>query len=312
MEDRNIVVTGGAGFIGSSLARILARENQVVVVDDLSTGSLENVQDLVDGQSITFIEGSITDLGLLQKMFKDVDYVFHEAAVPSVPRSVKDPIGSNYANINGTLNVLVAAKDNGVEKVVYASSSSAYGDTPMLPKREDMKPFPLSPYAVSKLTGEYYCQVFTEVYNLPTISLRYFNVYGPRQDPSSEYAAVIPKFINRVSDDKPPIIYGDGEQTRDFTFINDVVNANILAAECGVTGIFNVAGGKRISINELAKLVMRIMGKDLDPVYGDSRPGDIKHSLADVSKAKEEFGYNPMFDINIGLTETIEWFQKQI
>jgi len=310
MKNRNIVVTGGAGFIGSNLVKELARENHVIVIDDLSTGYLKNIQDLVDEKNIEFAQGSVTDLNLLQKTFKDVDYIFHEAAIPSVPRSIKDPIGSNHANINGTLNVLVAAKDNKVRKVVYASSSSAYGDTPTLPKREDMKPRPLSPYAVSKLTAEYYCQVFTGVYKLPTASLRYFNVYGPQQDPLSEYAAVIPKFISNISNDKSPVIYGDGEQTRDFTFVNDVVNANILAAESKATGIYNVAGGKSISVNDLTKLIMKIIGKDLDLDYQNPRPGDIKHSFADISKIREKLNYEPKFNLMNGLEETIKWFQK--
>lgn len=310
MKNRNIVVTGGAGFIGSNLVKELACENHVIVIDDLSTGYLKNIQALVDEKNIEFAQGSVTDLNLLQKTFKDVDYIFHEAAIPSVPRSMKDPIGSNHANINGTLNVLVAAKDNKVKKVVYASSSSAYGDTPTLPKREDMKPRPLSPYAVSKLTAEYYCQVFTGVYKLPTASLRYFNVYGPQQDPLSEYAAVIPKFISNISNDKSPVIYGDGEQTRDFTFVSDVVNANILAAESKATGIYNVAGGKSISVNDLTKLIMKIIGKDLDLDYQDPRPGDIKHSFADISKIREKLNYEPKFNLMNGLEETIKWFQK--
>jgi len=310
MKGKNVVVTGGAGFIGSNLVRALAGENEVIVIDDLSTGNPENIRGLIDNQSIMFVEGSITDLDLLNKTFKNVDYVFHEAAIPSVPRSVKDPIESNYANVNGTLNVLVAARDSGVEKVVYASSSSAYGDTPVLPKNEDMKPSPLSPYAVSKLVGEYYCQVFTEVYGLSTASLRYFNVYGPRQDPLSEYAAVVPIFISQVLNDDCPVIFGDGSQTRDFTFIRDVVNVNILAMKSKVSGVFNIAGGKRISINELAKLVMKIIGRNLDIVYEDPRPGDIMHSLADISKAKEKLGYEPRFDLTKGLEETLKWFQK--
>jgi len=310
MKGKNVVVTGGAGFIGSNLVRALAGENEVIVIDDLSTGNPENIRGLIDNQSIMFVEGSITDLDLLNKTFKNVDYVFHEAAIPSVPRSVKDPIESNYANVNGTLNVLVAARDSGVEKVVYASSSSAYGDTPVLPKNEDMKPSPLSPYAVSKLVGEYYCQVFTEVYGLSTASLRYFNVYGPRQDPLSEYAAVVPIFISQVLNDDCPVIFGDGSQTRDFTFIRDVVNVNILAMKSKVSGVFNIAGGKRISINELAKLVMKIIGRNLDIVYEDPRPGDVMHSLADISKAKEKLGYEPRFDLTKGLEETLKWFQK--
>ena len=310
MKGKNVVVTGGAGFIGSNLVRTLAKENEVIVLDDLSTGVLENIQDILDDQKVNLVEGSITDLDLLQKTFQNIDYVFHEAAIPSVPRSVKDPVKSNYANVNGTLNVLVAARDNGVKKVVYASSSSVYGDTPVLPKKEDMSPSPLSPYAVSKLASEYYCQVFTEVYGLPTVSLRYFNVYGPRQDPSSDYAAVVPRFISRVLNGESPIIFDDGNQTRDFTFVKDTVNANILAMEGKACGVFNIAGGKRISINELAQLVMRIVGKEVDVIHEDSRPGDIRDSLADISKAKEELGYEPRFDLPKGLEETLGWFQK--
>lgn len=312
MKSCKVVVTGGAGFIGSNLARELAAKNHVIVVDDLSTGRLKNIQDLIDTNKIKFIRGDIADVGFLQKTFRNVDYVFHEAALASVPRSVTDPIKSNYVNVNGTLNVLVAAKDNGVKKVVYASSSSVYGDTPTLPKKEDMKLHPSSPYAVSKLTGEYYCKVFSEVYCLSTVSLRYFNVYGPYQDPNSEYAAVIPKFIRRIINGQPPIIYGDGEQTRDFTFVKDVVNANILAAKVSSTGIFNIACGKRISINDLAKLLMKISGKQMEPDYDNPRSGDILHSLADISKAKEKLKYKPRFKFISGLEETIKWFRKQI
>jgi UDP-glucose 4-epimerase len=310
MKDKNIVITGGAGFIGSNLTKELADENAVTVLDDLSTGYLKNIQDAIDTDKIGFSRGSVTDLNLLQKVFRNVDYVFHEAAIPSVPRSIKDPVKSNHVNINGTLNVLVAAKDNGVKKVVYASSSSAYGDTPTLPKIEGMNPCPLSPYAVSKLAAEYYCQVFTEVYNLPTVSLRYFNVYGPQQDPSSEYAAVVPKFISNVSSNKSPIIYGDGEQTRDFTFVNDVVHANILAAESKATGVFNIAGGKRITITDLTQSIMNLMGKELDVIYEDPRPGDIMHSIADISKARKELNFEPQFNLSIGLEKTIQWFIK--
>jgi len=311
MECKKIVVTGGAGFIGSNLVRCLSNDNKVVVIDDISTGYKENIQNLIDDKKVEFIEGSVTDLPLLQKSFKNVHYVFHEAAIPSVPRSIKDPVTTNNVNINGTLNVLLAARDCGVRKVVYASSSSVYGDTQTLPKKEEMTPNPLSPYAVSKLAGEYYCRVFTEVFCLPTTILRYFNVYGPRQDPLSEYAAVIPRFITRVLNGNPPVVYGDGDQTRDFTFIDDVIYANLLAAESDATGIFNAAGGKRISINELAKTVMTLYNKKLEIVYKEARPGDIKHSLADISKAKEKFGYSPKFDIKNGLKETIQWFQKQ-
>jgi len=310
MNKRRIVVTGGAGFIGSNITRTLSSDNEIIVIDNLSTGHIENIQDLMDQNSITFVNDTITNLDLLKNLFKNVDFVFHQAAIPSVPRSIKDPISSNYANINGTLNVLVAAKQNNVKKVVYASSSSVYGDTPTLPKKEEMKPSPLSPYAVSKLTAEYYCQVFTGVYGLPTASLRYFNVYGPKQDPSGDYAAVIPKFIQRVMDNQSPVIFGDGKQTRDFSFINDVVKANILAAESQATGVFNVAGGKRITINKLAELVMNLIGNNLDIKYEEPRTGDIMHSLADISKAEDHLGYKPDFDIEKGLMETIKWFQK--
>ena len=310
MKGKKVVVTGGSGFIGSNLTQELSKENQVTVVDNLSTGYLENIQNLINSGDIIFVEGSITDMDLLQKLFEDVDYIFHQAAIPSVPRSVKDPISSNYTNVNGTLNVLVAARDNNVKKLVYASSSSAYGDTPVLPKSEDMKPCPLSPYAISKLTAEYYCQVFSDVYNLATASLRYFNVFGPKQDPSSEYAAVIPKFIGSVLNDKSPIVYGDGEQTRDFTFVDDVVNANILAAESRSTGVFNIAGGKRISINDLAGLIMELLDKDLDITHIEPQPGDIKHSLADISKAREQIKYMPKFNVKDGLKETVKWFQQ--
>ena len=310
MKGSKVVVTGGAGFIGSNLAQELSKENQVTVFDDLSTGYLENIENLINSRDIIFVKGSITDMDILQKLFEDVDYIFHQAAIPSVPRSVKDPISSNFTNVNGTLNVLVAARDNNVKKLVYASSSSAYGDTPVLPKREDMKPCPLSPYAISKLAAEYYCQVFSDVYNMATASLRYFNVFGPRQDPSSEYAAVIPKFIGSILNDKSPIVYGDGEQTRDFTFVDDVVNANILAAESMSTGVFNIAGGKRISINDLAGLIMEILDKDLDITHIEPQPGDIKHSLADISKAREQIKYMPKFNVKDGLKETVKWFQQ--
>jgi len=311
MMDKRILITGGAGFIGSNLASYLAmKQNQVIVLDDLSTGRKENIEDLVTQGRIEFIQGSITNLDLLMDSFKGIDYVFHQAALPSVPRSIKDPLTSNDVNINGTLNVLIAAKDTHVKKVIYASSSSVYGDTPTLPKLETMIPHPLSPYAITKLTGEYYCQVFTDVFHIPTVALRYFNVYGPRQDPLSEYAAVIPKFITRVMDNQSPIIYGDGEQTRDFTYVDDVIQANILAAESNATGVFNAAGGRRITINELAATVMTICGKKLNITYKDSRPGDIKHSLADSSKAHNAFGFTLKYDIERGLKETIKWYQQ--
>ena len=304
------VVTGGAGFIGSHLAEELARRGyQVIILDNLSTGKTENVAHLLSQDNAEFIQGSITDLSLLEKTFRGVDYVFHQAAIPSVPRSIESPLDSHEVNITGTLNVLLAAKSNSIKKVVYASSSSVYGDTPTLPKREDMLPNPQSPYAVTKLTAEYYCQVFHQVYRLPTVCLRYFNIYGPRQDPNSQYAAVIPKFIKRVSQGKPPIIFGDGKQTRDFTFVKDAVEVNILAAESDAADIFNIGKGESITINELAHLIIRLVGNNVAPTHQQPRAGDIRHSLADISRARE-FGYNPKYNLEQGLKETISGIRR--
>lgn len=311
MKNKKVVVTGGAGFIGSHLAEELAKNNEVIIIDNLSTGKIGNIQHLLELDNVSFIKGDVRDLELLKKSFENADYVFHQAAIPSVPRSIKDPISTNEVNVNGTLNVLIAARDCDVKKVVYASSSSVYGDSPTLPKKESMLPNPLSPYAVSKLTGEYYCKVFSILYGLKTICLRYFNVYGPRQDPSSQYAAVIPKFISRILNNKPPIIYGDGKQTRDFTFVKDVVYANILAAETQAQGIFNIATGKRISIHDLAHKIMNIIGKHLNIIYDKPRPGDIRDSLADISKAIAKINYKPKYSLDKGLEVTIKWFQKQ-
>lgn len=303
------VVTGGAGFIGSNLVEELAnRGTEVIIIDDLATGKMENITELLTRAEVNFVKGSVTNLELLTGVFNDVDCVFHQAAIPSVQRSVEDPQVTNEVNVNGTLNVLFAAKECGVEKVVYASTAAVYGDTPELPKREDMKPNPKSPYAVSKLTGEQYCAVFGEVYGLKTVCLRYFNVYGPKQDPASEYAAVIPLFITQVRANKPPIIYGDGEQTRDFAFVKDVVHANILASERG-EGVFNIASGRRISLNELSHTIIGMIDKDLKPVYTEPRKGDIKHSLADVSLAKGKLGYECEYSLEKGLKETIEYFK---
>ncbi len=299
-----ILITGGCGFIGSNLADELAKKHEVVIVDDLSTGRAANVEDL----DVELVQGSITDMALLKENFRGVDYVFHQAALPSVQRSVDDPVLANEVNVSGTLNVLVAARDADVKKVIYASSSSVYGDTPTLPKREDMKPDPRSPYAVAKLTGEYYCRVFNEIYGLKTVALRYFNVYGPRQDPSSDYAAVIPKFVNRIMAGKGPIIYGDGEQTRDFTFVRDVVQANVRAMESDAAGVFNVAAGQRISVNDLAGMIMEIIGNHMDCVHEETRAGDVRDSLGDISRAHAGFGYVPRYGMEDGLSETIGWF----
>ncbi len=311
MNSKKVIVTGGAGFIGSHLAEELAeRDYQLIILDDLSTGKMENIEQLLKRDNVRFVQGSVTNLHLLQGLSQNVDYVFHQAAIPSVPRSIRNPKASHSVNITGTLNVLLAARDSGVKKVIYASSSSVYGDTPTLPKVEDMVPNPQSPYALTKLVGEYYCNIFHQIYDLPTICLRYFNVYGPGQDPNSQYAAVIPLFVTRVLQNKPPIIYGDGEQTRDFTFIKDVVRANILAAEGDAYGVFNIGVGRSISINELAELVIKLMGGDIKPIRQELRPGDVRYSLADITRAKT-FGYAPKHALEEGLRETIKRFTNE-
>ena len=308
MNNKKVIITGGLGFIGSNLAERLIKDNEVTIIDDESTGKMENIKHL-ESDNLKVIKGSITDLDLTD-IFKGHDYVFHQAALPSVPRSIEDPKSSNEANITGTLNVLVAAKDAGVKKVVCASSSSVYGDTPTLPKSEDMPVNPLSPYAITKMTGEFYCKVFQELYGLQTVSLRYFNVFGPRQDPTSQYSAVIPKFIDAILNNKSPVVYGDGEQSRDFSYIKHVVDANILACESDKTGVYNIACGRRITINQLIDMINTILGKDIEPTYSEARAGDIKHSLADISKASL-FGYEPKSDFKQELEETIRWFRNE-
>ena len=307
MKNYQIIVTGGLGFIGSNLVEKLIKHNEVTIIDDQSTGKIENIQE-IDQDNLTLIKGSITDLNLT-KIFKDHDFVLHQAALPSVPRSISDPKSSNEANITGTLNVLIAAKDSGIKKVVCASSSSVYGDTPTLPKSENMPVNPLSPYAITKMTAEFYCNVFQEIYGLQTVSLRYFNVFGPKQDPNSQYAAVIPNFISAIKNNKPPVIYGDGEQSRDFSYVKHIVDANMLACESDKTGVYNIACGRRITVNQLVEMINEIMGKNIEPVYSEPRPGDIKHSLADISKAKA-FGYEPKSDFMKELKETIKWFNN--
>ncbi len=302
-----MIVTGGAGFIGSHLAGEVARQGyRVIIVDDLSTGKVENIKGLLEEGRVEFVQASVTDLPLLKELFQGVDLVFHLAAIPSVPRSIENPLRSHEVNTTGTLNALLAASENGVRKVIYASSSSVYGDTPTLLKSEDMPANPLSPYTVTKVTSEYYCRVFQEVYGLATVSLRYFNVYGPRQDADSQYAAVIPRFIKRVFRGEAPIIFGDGEQTRDFSFVGDAVAATVLAALSDATGVFNVGGGRSITINRLARLIIRLSGNSIEPVYSNPRPGDVRHSLADISRAMA-FGYRPEYHIEAGLKETIKW-----
>ncbi len=310
MRNKKVLITGGAGFIGSNLADELARENDVVILDDLSSGRIENIKELLKNDNVRFIKGSITDLNLLQESFTGIDYVFHQAAIPGVPDSIKDPCKSNSVNINGTLNVLIAARDNGVKKLIFATSCAVYGDSTVPPISETAQPDPGSPYAVAKLACEYYCSVFNKLFNLPSASLRYFNVYGPRQNPDSEYAAVIPKFIVKALSCESPVIYGDGLQTRDFVFVKDVVRANIVAAESRETGIFNIGSGRGISINELAATVISLTGKNIGLKYAPVREGDIKYSHASIEKARK-INYKPEYSLEKGLKETTGWFKMK-
>jgi UDP-glucose 4-epimerase len=306
------IITGGAGFIGSHIVEELVQQKQeVVIFDNLFSGKMENIQPVLKKKHVTFVKGSITDLSMLKKIFEGADGIFHEGAIASVPRSIANPLATNEANVTGTLNVLIAARDCGVRKVLFASSSSVYGNTPTLPKREDMIPNPLSPYAVSKLTGEFYLKVFSEVYGIKTLSLRYFNVFGPRQDPKSEYAAVIPRFITKILSHESPTIYGDGRQTRDFTYVKDVVQANIRAMESDAQGVFNVAYCKRIDLNKLGSLIMELTGISVPLLYEPARTGDVRDSLADIRRAQDAFGYTPEYTIKTGLEETIAWYQKK-
>jgi nucleoside-diphosphate-sugar epimerase len=307
------LITGISGFIGSSLARaLLSRGDKVRGVDNFSTGKRENLQDILD--RIDFREADIADLDAMHKACAGVDFVLHQAAIPSVPKSVLDPLGSNRANIDGTVNVLVAARDAKVKRVVYAASSSAYGDTPTLPKHEGMKPDPISPYAVAKLASEQYMISFYRCYGLETVCLRYFNIFGPRQDPSSPYSGVLAKFITQMLRGEQPTIFGDGEQSRDFTYIDNAVSANLLA--CGAPNgnaagqVFNVATGRRVTLNETFTLLQGMTAYSGKPAYGTERGGDIKHSLADISRAESGLGYKPLVDFEEGLKRTVDWYRK--
>jgi UDP-glucose 4-epimerase len=281
----------------------------VVILDDMSSGKRENIEPLLKAGAAEFIVGSVTDLPLLQRVFQDASCVFHFAAISSVPSGVSDPLSSDEVNVTGTLKTLLAAQHCGVGKVVFASSCAVYGDDPALPKNEAMLPAPRSPYAVTKLAGENYCQVFSQLYGLPTVCLRFFNVYGPRQDAASQYAAVIPIFLERIKEYAPPQILGDGEQTRDFVFVKDVVAASLLAAEAAASGIYNIGSGQATSINELARLITKLGGGSLTPVYEPPRPGDIKHSYADTSRAGA-IGYRPKFNLEDGLRLTMAYFNE--
>ena len=307
MKNKKVAVTGGLGFIGSHLVERLNENNELVIVDDQSSGNIKNIQDL-DFSRIDTDFGDITRVNL-ERIFEDVDYVYHMAAVTSVPQSVNDPLRSNEVNITGTLKVLEAAKKCGVRKLIFSSSSAVYGETESLPISEKNPINPLSPYAVTKATGELYCRVYSEIYDLPTIALRYFNVFGPKQDPESQYAAVIPIFIDKILKNQRPVIYGDGEQTRDFVNVKQVVDANILAAESNETGTYNIGLGKSTTINYLFEMIKETMEKDITPVYKNERHGEIKHSVADISKARS-IGYSPKNDFTDELTETVEWFKK--
>jgi len=307
------LVTGAAGFIGSNIIRRLLNDYcEVRGFDNFSTGKRENLKDLKGQSNFEFVEGDLTNLEDIKKAVENIDIVFHEAAIPSVQRSVDNPILINDSNIKGTLNLLIAAKEQKVKKVVYASSSSIYGLKEFLPKTEDMPVEPISPYALSKYTGERYCQIFSQIYKLPTICLRYFNVFGPYQDPNSEYSAAIPKFINLMLQDIRPVIFGDGKQSRDFTYVENVVEANILAANSKATGeIINIASGERITINEVVHILNKILDERIKPAYREARPGEVKHSLADISKARIKLGYIPRFKFIEGLEKTVEWYQTQ-
>jgi len=304
------LVTGGAGFIGSNIVEeLLKRGEKVRVLDNFSTGKRENILPFLD--RIELIEGDIRSYHIVREAVDGVDFVLHQAALPSVPRSIKDPITTNEVNVGGTLNILNAALDAGVKRVVYASSSSIYGNSEVLPKREDMTPNPMSPYAVSKLAGEKYCQVFSQIYRLETVCLRYFNVFGPRQDPNSQYSAVIPKFIAAMKKGERPTIYGDGKQSRDFTYVANVVEANLLACQVNsaLGEVFNIACGKRYSLLGLVSKLNEIFGNNIEPIFTEPRKGDVRHSLASIVKAKKLIGYNPSVGFEQGLRKVVVYYE---
>jgi UDP-glucose 4-epimerase len=308
------LITGIGGFIGSSLARaLLAKKETVRGVDNFSTGRRENLTEILP--RIDLREADVLDLDALHKACAGVDYVLHQAAIPSVPKSVLDPLGNNRANVDGTVNVLVAARDAKVKRVVYAASSSAYGDTPTLPKHEAMTPNPISPYAVAKLASEHYMISFFRCYGLETVALRYFNIFGPRQDPSSPYSGVLAKFITQMLRGEQPAIYGDGEQSRDFTYIDNAVEANLLACHAPASEaagkVFNVATGTRVTLNETFQLLRGMTSYAGQPNYGPERGGDIKHSLADISLAEKLLGYKPKVNFEEGLRRTVDWYRSR-
>src|SRR5262245_35990177 len=307
------VVTGGGGFIGSHIVEELLRRNEPVrVIDNFSTGKREHLKPFKGRAEI--IEADLAETKDLAALIRGADYVIHQAAIPSVPKSIIDPAKSHHANVDATLRLLIACREAGVKRVVYASSSSLYGDSPTLPKHEGMMPNPLSPYGAQKLFGEMYCQVFTRAYGLETVSLRYFNVFGPRQDATSQYSGVLALFIPAVLQDRRPKIYGDGLQSRDFTYVQNVAEANLLACTApGVGGqVFNIACGDRITLNSMLQQINKITGKDIAPIYAEPRHGDIKHSQAEVTRAREHLGYEPTVTFEEGLRRTIDWYRENI
>jgi len=307
------LVTGGAGFIGSNICRKLINQRCFVrVIDNLLTGKKSNLADIID--KIDFVQADMGDEEIARAAMKDIDVVLHQGALPSVPRSVDDPAATHRHCVDATFTLLLAARDAGIKRFVYASSSSVYGDTPTLPKVETMLPQPLSPYAVGKLVGEYYCSVFYKVFGLETISLRYFNVFGPYQDPTSQYAAAIPAFVTAILKDEPPTVFGDGKQSRDFTYVDNVVEANLLAARAKHTSgeVLNIACGQAVTVNAVIDMVNELLRKNIKPIYADPRPGDVKHSLADISAAEKLLGFKTTVQFKPGLQKAINWYRDNL
>ncbi len=310
---RHFLVTGGAGFIGSHLVRALVdRGDRARVLDNFMTGKRENLAEVAD--AIELMEDDLRNPEACRRACEGIDIVFHEGALPSVPKSVADPVASHEANVDGTFNILMAARDAGVKRLVYAASSSAYGDAPTLPKVEDMPPCPLSPYAVNKLVGEYYCKTFYDSFGLQTLSFRYFNVFGPRQDPASQYAAAVPAFATAILHDEPVTVHGDGEQSRDFTYIDNVIDANFLAADADETHgeVLNIACGERVTINQVVAAINKALGKSVPSNHVEPRPGDVRHSLADIEAARRVIGYEPKVRFEEGLALAIDWYKQNL
>lgn len=308
-----LLVTGGAGFIGSNICRRLVSQGRFVrIIDNLSTGHLHNLDGIID--KVEFIQADMGEPAVAREAMDGIDVVLHQGALPSVPKSVENPAATHKHCVDATFNLLIAARDAGIKRFVYAASSSAYGESLTLPKVETMQTAPLSPYAAAKLVGEYYCKVFYTVYGLETVSLRYFNIFGPYQDPTSQYAAAIPAFVTSILKDTPPTIYGDGEQSRDFTYVDNVIAANLLAAEAEATHgeVVNIACGEQITINAVIEHINRCVGKNVKPLYVPDRPGDVKHSLADISLAEKVIGYKPVVTFAEGLEKAIEWYRQNL